>query len=142
MLGVLREGTASPDPPYTLADLRTLFHRVQRAGTVVDAVIIGAPDQVPAAVSREAYRIVQEGLTNAMRHPGPITVRVSVGSDRLEVELTNPIASGAVTERGGRGLTGIAERVHVLRGVVTAGPVTDDNGRRWRLVASLPLSRS
>jgi signal transduction histidine kinase len=94
-------------------------------------------------VSREAYRIVQEGLTNAMRQPGPVTVRISAGPHRLEVELTNPIAPEARVDvlgrRGGRGLAGIAERVHVLRGEVTAGPVTGDTGRYWRLAAWLPL---
>jgi signal transduction histidine kinase len=146
VLGVLREGTEgtpSRQPQYTLADLDALLGRVRDAGTPVDAVVTGDADRVPAPVSREAYRIVQEGLTNAMRHPGPVTVRISVGPRRLDIELTNPIPADrpvdAAGRRGGRGLAGIAERVHVLRGEVTAGPVTDGADRSWRLTAWLPL---
>ncbi|MCX5122103.1 histidine kinase [Micromonospora sp. NBC_00362] len=146
VLGVLREdteGTPSRQPQHTLTDLDALLQRVRDAGTLLDAVVTGDPDQVPAPVSREAYRIVQEGLTNAMRHPGPVTVRISVGQRRLDIELTNPMPTDqpvdAADRRGGRGLAGIAERVHVLRGEVTAGPVTDHTGQSWRLVAWLPL---
>ncbi|MGC4807875.1 sensor histidine kinase [Micromonospora sp. DT233] len=146
VLGVLREGaegTPSRQPQHTLADLDALLQRVRDAGRTIDAVVTGDPGQVPAPVSREAYRIVQEGLTNAMRHPGPVTVRISVGPRRLDIELTNPIPTDRPAEtadrRGGRGLAGIAERVHGLRGEVTAGPVDDHAGRFWRLTAWLPL---
>jgi signal transduction histidine kinase len=140
VLGVLRDGGTTREPRYTMDDLETLLDRVRHTGTTVDAVVAGEPDRVPAAVSSEAYRIVQEGLTNAMRHPGPITVRIDVSPDRLDIALTNPItADPSAAGRGGRGLAGIAERVRVLRGGVTAGPVTDDTGRYWQLVAWLPL---
>jgi signal transduction histidine kinase len=141
VLGVLRDGGSAREPQYTLADLPTLLGRVRQTGTAVDAVVAGEPNRVPAAVSSEAYRIVQEGLTNAMRQPGPITVRIDVGPDRVDIALTNPITTDppAAGGRGGRGLAGIAERVRVLRGGVTAGPVTDDTGLHWQLVAWLPL---
>lgn len=96
---------------------------------------------MPAVVSREAYRIVQEGLTNAVRHAGkvPVALRISIGSELLEVELSNPLAAGgdrrSARRGGGRGLPGIAERVTVLRGQMTAGP---DEGR-WRMGVWLPL---
>ncbi|MGA8117398.1 MAG: histidine kinase, partial [Actinocatenispora sp.] len=142
-LGVLREGAAPREPQYSLVDLASLLDRVRHAGTPVDAEITGEPDRVPATVSREAYRIVQEGLTNAMRHPGPVTVRIGIGPDRLVVDLINPIGTEPSTDvdtrRGGRGLAGISERVHVLRGEVSAGPVAGDTGRHWRLTAWLPL---
>ncbi|MBP2706242.1 hypothetical protein JOL79_20745 [Microbispora sp. RL4-1S] len=143
MLGVLREGTPPREPHYTLADLEALLDRIRHAGVSVDARVTGDRGRVPAPVSREAYRIVQEGLTNAMRHPGPITVRIDVGPHRLDIELTNPIGTegsrNATSPRGGRGLAGITERVHVLRGEVTAGPVTESADRHWRLAAWLPL---
>jgi signal transduction histidine kinase len=94
---------------------------------------------VPRAVSREAYRIVQEGLTNALRHavPVPVLVRVAVGADAVELELTNQLGPGHGGRGGGRGLAGMRERVGVLRGELTAGP----EGDRWRVAARLPLGR-
>jgi signal transduction histidine kinase len=101
----------------------------------------GPTDAVPRLVSREAYRIVQEGLTNALRHAGPVpvAVRVTVGPDVLELELTNPLgAHGSSRTGGGRGLDGMRERVHVLRGDLVAG----SGGSVWRVVARLPLRGS
>lgn len=108
------------------------------AGIDLDAQVDEGLEGVPAAVSREAYRIVQEGLTNALRHAGkvPVRLRIAVHGDRLEVEVSNPLetkAPGKAT--GGRGLRGINERVTVLRGQMTAGP----DGGRWRVGVSLPL---
>ncbi|GAA4217227.1 sensor histidine kinase [Actinocatenispora rupis] len=140
VLGVLRDGAAPTREPHrTLADVPALAARVRHAGTPVDVTMTGETAAVPATVSREAYRIVQEGVTNAMRHPGPVTVLVDAGPDRLEITVTNPLPAEATTSDrpGGRGLAGIAERVHVLRGEVTAGPV--DDGRYWRLAAWLPV---
>jgi signal transduction histidine kinase len=141
VLGVLREGASPRQPQHTLADLQALLDRVRHAGTPVDAVVTGEPHRVPAPVSREAYRIVQEGLTNAMRHRGTVTLRISVGAHRLDLELTNPIAADAALPggRGGRGLAGVAERVHVLRGEVAAGPISEGDGRYWKLAAWLPI---
>lgn len=93
---------------------------------------------MPAAVSREVYRIVQEALTNALRHAGPVpvTVRVAVLSRAVELEVTNPLGSGGGTGSvGGRGLAGMRERVAVLGGRIEAGPDT----RSWRVLASIPL---
>ncbi|HEY3501356.1 MAG TPA: histidine kinase [Actinocatenispora sp.] len=141
VLGVLRDGDRPVrEPERTLADLPALVARVHHAGTVVDVTVDEATAGVPATVSREAYRIVQEGLTNAMRHPGPVAVRVGLGPDRLEIDVTNPMPAEAPEpdRPGGRGLAGIAERVHVLRGEVTAGPIDGETGRCWRLAAWLP----
>jgi signal transduction histidine kinase len=94
---------------------------------------------VPAVVSREAYRILQEGLTNALRHAGPVpvTLRLAATADALELELANPLGPGGRRPpgRGGRGLRGIGERVAILGGRLTAGP----DGSGWRVAVDLPL---
>ncbi|MGW4201689.1 sensor histidine kinase [Streptomyces sp. NPDC004726] len=135
----------------TLAGLPALLERVRRAGTELRADIVGDTDRVPAAVSRETYRIIQEGLTNALRHARqePVTLRLTVTGDWLEAELTNPIpdGTGRVTDghdpgrsgREGYGLTGVGERVRLLNGELTAGPAPDG---RWRLAARIPLRSS
>ena len=96
----------------------------------------GTIERVPRAVSEEAYRIVQECLTNAARHAGrvPVTLRLAAGADQLTIEAANPLGTGG-GGAGGRGLRGIAERVAVLRGRVTAGP---EDGR-WVVRVALPL---
>ncbi|MGN9911446.1 sensor histidine kinase [Phytohabitans sp. LJ34] len=133
MLGLLRDGPAAARAPQpTLADLDRLVAdarievRLDRAGPLAD---------LPAVISREGYRIVQEGLTNAARHAGgqPVALRVAVAGETLAIELTNPVADGA-TAGGGRGLAGMRERVTLLGGDMTAGR----DGGVWRIAVRLP----
>jgi signal transduction histidine kinase len=141
VLGLLREGPAggaedrAPQPD--LGGLAALVDGARSAGVPVELRCEGVTEAVPRAVSREAYRIVQEGLTNALRHAGPVpvAVRVAVRADAVELELTNPLGRGPSRRGGGRGLAGMRERVGVLRGELTAG--TD--GDLWRVAARLPL---
>lgn len=140
VLGVLREeATTAPQP--TLRDLDRLLRTTRSAGVEVDAHVSDGVDQLPRAVSREAYRIAQEGLTNVLRHAGkvPVTLRIAVRGDRLGLEMTNPLRSADVAAAGadgrGRGLRGIEERVTVLGGEMDAGA----EGGRWRVAVSLPL---
>ncbi len=138
VLGLLRDDRAARAPTPTLADLQRLVASTRSAGIDVSAELTGCLDDVPQAVSREAYRIVQESLTNAARHAGqvPVSLHLTVGSEHLELELTNPLdASHPQRSGGGRGLNGIRERVTSLRGEVSAGP---DAGR-WRIAVRLPL---
>ncbi len=139
VLGLLRDdGAASRAPTPTLADLQRLVESSRSAGIDLTAELTGRIDEVPQAVSREAYRIVQEGLTNAARHAGqtPVSLRLNVGADDLELDLTNPLdPSQPQRVSGGRGLNGIGERVASLRGQVVAGP---DAGH-WRVSVRLPL---
>ncbi|MFI0368169.1 sensor histidine kinase [Actinomadura sp. 1N219] len=141
VLGLLREDASrTAAPQATLKDLGRLLEQTRIAGVKLDAEIGDEVEHVPAAVSREAYRIVQEGLTNALRHAGkvPVRLRLGVERERLEMEMTNPLdmAAGAGADHGGgRGLGGVRERVTVLRGEMTAGP----DGDRWRFHVSLPL---
>ncbi|MFI0349885.1 sensor histidine kinase [Actinomadura sp. 9N407] len=144
VLGLLREDGSRTAPQLTLNDLDRLLEQTRIAGVeldanVLDATVAEALDQVPAAVSREAYRIVQEGLTNALRHAGkvPVRLRIGVRGERLEVEMSNPQGARAAGHHsGGRGLGGVRERVIVLGGTMTAGP---DGEGRWRLDVTLPL---
>ncbi|MCC3771627.1 two-component sensor histidine kinase [Streptomyces sp. UNOC14_S4] len=157
VLGILRDGRVPTAPPLSLTDLPALLDRVRGAGTDLRADITGDLTRVPATVSREVYRIVQEGLTNALRHasrtPAEVGLRVSVTQDRLDVEITNPITGRGTTARSahsarrqGSGLTGMGERVALLRGEFSAGPAPDgpdgpdsSGSTRWRLSARIPL---
>ncbi|MFA7767169.1 sensor histidine kinase [Streptomyces sp. NPDC048723] len=155
VLGLLRDGDpARPDAapaPTLAADLDGLLARTRAAGTTVTAHQDPGPAgdwaALPAIASREAYRIVQEGLTNALRHgtgPVDLRIRVQAGPDtahrELEITMTNPPAAPAEDREprttGGRGLRGAAERAALLGGSVEAGP----HGDRWRLRAVLPLA--
>ncbi|MCX4386518.1 histidine kinase [Micromonospora peucetia] len=151
VLGLLREPDgrqAALVPQRTLADLDRLVADTRVAGLPVDARCTGDPADLPAVVSREGYRIVQEGLTNAARYGrGPATLRLGVHSDALELELDNAMARrrrGDPTRggrgwgdprRGGRGLDGMRERVLLLGGRLTVGP----DGDRWRIRVRLPF---
>ncbi|MGW2597483.1 sensor histidine kinase [Streptomyces klenkii] len=145
VLGLLREdGAASAAPAPTLAGLDGLLERARAAGGTVVLTAPPALERVPPVVSREAYRIVQEGLTNALRHAGrvPVLLRITVDDEAVEVAVENPVTPGKGhahrTHRrtgGGRGLTGIAERARLLRGSSSAG----ERDGVWRLAVRLPL---
>ncbi|RZU73508.1 signal transduction histidine kinase [Micromonospora kangleipakensis] len=154
VLGLLREteagarvpaGTA---PQRTLTELDRLVADTRATGLAVHARVSGALADLPAAVSREGYRIVQEGLTNAARYGrGPVTLRVDVPPDGLEIELVNSLAGAtgpprdgrglAASHGGGRGLDGMRERVLLLGGRITAGPADG----RWLVRVQLPTPR-
>ncbi|OXM62421.1 sensor histidine kinase [Amycolatopsis vastitatis] len=136
VLGLLREEPAAKEPTRTLAEVDVLAVRAREAGLDVRLTVTGPVAALPAAVSREGYRIVQEGLTNALRHAGPgeVDVRVEAGPDRLAIAVVNALP-GERPRTGRHGLAGLAERVEALRGELDAGP---DDGR-WRLSATIPL---
>jgi signal transduction histidine kinase len=102
----------------------------------VDVRVAGAVDHLPAALSREGYRIVQEGLTNAVRHGGwaPVSLRLTVSDRALDIDMVNPLRDGAAGTGGGRGLDGMRERVALLGGRMTAG----EDGGAWRVAVRLP----
>lgn len=145
-LGLLRDGdarsqAASRPDRRTLSDLDRLVNDARAAGAVLTCSLPGATAQVPAIVSREGYRIVQESLTNATRHAGglPIALQVEVADDLLVIEVANELTDEHLVpgddRRGGRGLGGMRERVALLGGEMTAGP---DDGQ-WRVSVRLPL---
>ena len=162
VLGLLREEEAGPGevaPAPDLRDLDELVASSRAAGVHVCVEVRGTVGSLPALVSREAYRIVQEGLTNVLRHaPGAAgRLVVDTAGDDLQLTLSNTLSNtlsdtlsdtgastGADDEAGstpgtaggGRGLRGVQERVRDLRGAVRAG--TGDDGR-WQLAVRLPV---
>jgi len=137
-LGALREEPAAATAAPTLADLERLGDRVRLAGNGFELTVEGGVGAVPAAVSREAYRIVQEGVTNALKHAAgeAVEVRLRITEGRLELQVSNGIGEGSGGTGGGRGLEGIAERVRLLGGEMSAGP---DGSDRWEVLATMPL---
>ncbi|MFC8833686.1 sensor histidine kinase [Streptomyces griseoincarnatus] len=141
VLGVLRDGdTPDAAPAPTLAaDLDGLLRRTRAAGQPVTATVDAPLKALPPVLSREAYRIVQEGLTNALRHAGAgvtVAVRVVLRDGYLEIGVDNPLAASASTRGGGgHGLDGIRSRSRLLGGTARAGPVDG----LWRLRVRLPV---
>lgn len=140
VIGILRESPPTTRPQPTLADLDVLADRVRQTGAVLAVEREGDVTRVPTVVSREAFRLLQEGLTNALKHGGRGDVRLLVAArgERLRLVLTNPLRAASPTARGsraGHGLAGCAERVRLLRGELSAGPTGDG---RWQVTADLP----
>ncbi len=136
VLGLLRDEAAGRTPQPGLTDLETLLETTRLAGTDVTAELGGDLAAVPAVVSREVYRILQECLTNAVRHAGrvPVTVVVDVAAHGLVARVANPLGAGSGRTGGGRGLRGMTERVEVLGGALSAGRVDE----RWEVVVRVP----
>ncbi|MEU8761688.1 histidine kinase [Streptomyces sp. NPDC048659] len=140
VLGLLRRGEDDGElatPGLGAPDV--LDALVRGAGPGVRLAVDGDLAELPEAVSREAYRIVQEGLTNAVRHARgrPVTARIALSGNGLEITMENPLPDAAPVARpdGGRGLRGVAERARLLGGTAHAGPADG----RWRLTARLPV---
>jgi signal transduction histidine kinase len=116
-----------PAPVPGLADLPRLVEQVRRAGTAVELRVDGAARAVPTGVDVSAYRIIQEALTNTMKHAGPgarARVSVTYGFTELILSATDDGVPGSAGP-GGHGLRGMRERAALLGGSVTAGPAPD-----------------
>jgi signal transduction histidine kinase len=144
MLGALRapdEGAPSLAPQPGLAGLDALAEHVREAGLPVDLRIEGEPRPLPAGIDLSAFRIVQEGLTNVLKHAGPARAEVLVryDPDAINLEVTDDgRGSGGDRENGGHGLVGMRERVAVYGGELRAGPRPAPE-RGFALSARLPL---
>ncbi|MFI0445341.1 sensor histidine kinase [Actinomadura sp. 6N118] len=140
-LGVLRSEGAAREPQPDLAALPTLVDGVRKAGLTVTLEEAGEPRPVPPDLGTTAYRIVQESLTNAVKHAEASSVRVRVsweqGALRLEVCDDGRGPDGGA---GGHGLTGMRERVAAAGGELTFGPAKGGSG--FRVAACLPLNSS
>ncbi|PHV66451.1 hypothetical protein CSW57_08955 [Williamsia muralis] len=144
VIAMLREDSEDfAQPTRSLSTLPTLFGEAEEAGSQIRATIdICDLDDVPGVVSRAAYRIVQEGLTNARKHAGavPVTVHISGGpGDGLSVRIRQPLsmaANSAIEPIPGAksGLVGINERVTLAGGELSYGVVE----RNFVLTARLP----
>jgi signal transduction histidine kinase len=120
LVGMLRsEGDDPLMPQPGLRDLPTLVTQVREAGLPVDLEINGDPRELPVGLELSAYRIVQEALTNALKHAGDAhaTVRVAYGADSLELEIVDDgPGDAAALASGGHGLVGMRERVALYGG--------------------------
>ncbi|MEU1706782.1 histidine kinase [Streptomyces sp. NPDC005706] len=137
VLGVLRESERPASARPTLADADRLLESARASGAKVEAEVTGPVASVPGPVSREGYRILQEALTNVLRHAGavPVRVRVSVRADALTLEVRSPLPAGPPGTGRGSGLRGIRERAALLGGSARTGPDEGD----WQVRTELPL---
>ncbi|MFJ6619019.1 sensor histidine kinase [Kitasatospora sp. NPDC091335] len=148
-------GVATEQPG--IDQLPALFDTARAAGSPVDARVEVPPGTLPGVLSRESYRIVQEGVTNALKYaPGePVDIRIAVRDGLLELSCANRLpgvgrsadgtarasvggAGRGATRKGGKGLRGIRERATLLGGEATAGTSEDGSGQ-WVLTVRLPL---
>jgi signal transduction histidine kinase len=159
LLGVLRDerdehedgrgqagaATAGLAPQPGIVQVAALVEQVRQAGFPVELVVEGEPGPLPPGVDLSAYRIVQEALTNTMKHAGPSRARVLVryGTDDVELQVTDDgrgLPGGDRAEPGslpqGHGLLGMRERVNLFGGELRAGP---GPGGGFTVTARLPL---
>ena len=128
-------------PQPTNADLEQLFEHVRQAGieprVTVDPMPPGEP---PAAVQLAVYRILQEALTNTIRHGdgGVVDVRLAWLPDRVDLEVRNGARSGGAGPGGGHGIVGMRERAQLIGGALTAQP----EGEAFVVRGSLPIAGS
>jgi signal transduction histidine kinase len=145
VLGVVRaEDYEAPDAPQpTLADLDALLANVRETGLRVDRTTTGAIRELPQGVELSAYRIVQEALSNTLRHAPGATAKVEVsyvlGGLGLRIVNDPPPEPSAVkpSPGAGHGITGMRERVTMLNGEMTAGR-TDEGG--YEVTVFLPVA--
>lgn len=151
MLGVLRDSEPGEEyaPQPGIDQLDRLVAQMRRAGLPVEFTWQGAPRQLPTGVELAAYRVVQEALTNTLKHAGPslssVRLRLRYGEDTLEIHICDDGRGAAAPVGGthdglpnhqGHGLIGMRERVAAYGGTLHSGPKT---GGGFEVAASLPL---
>ncbi|MUT90842.1 sensor histidine kinase [Streptomyces sp. Z38] len=146
VLDVLRSEHPAPGerahaPQPTLGRLEALVENTRAAGLTVTTEVTGARRPLPPGVELSAYRIVQEALSNVLRHAPGATAHVTLayGPRALRVEVVNtaPTREAPPSAGAGHGLLGMRERAVMLGGTLTAGPWS---GRGYRVAARLPVS--
>ncbi|MDQ1043656.1 sensor histidine kinase [Streptomyces sp. V4I2] len=137
VLGILRESQRPVSSRPTLTDADRLLESARASGAKVDVDVTGPLDTVPGPVSREGYRILQESLTNVLRHAGavPVRIRIEVDDSSLGLEVRNPLTAEIPGPGRGSGLRGIRERAALLGGRAHTGPDEGD----WQVQVELPL---
>jgi signal transduction histidine kinase len=141
LIRLLRDPEQPADPlaRVRLDEADRLVEAVRQAGLPVELSIRGTPRPLPAEVELAAYRILQESLTNALKHAAGLPARALVDfrPDAVAVTVENPLPPSQVGADGtGAGLVGMRERTALLHGTFTAG----DSGGRWRVHAELPVA--
>lgn len=142
-LGGLLDVLRQPDEPITptapapgLAGLDSLIDSFAASGLKIESSIGGEPVAMPPAVELVAYRLVQEGLTNAHKHgTGSAMLHIAYEPGSLGIDITNPCAPGVSVTPAGHGLAGMHERARAVGGTVT----TDLDNDAWRVAARLPF---
>ena len=142
-LGVLRDaGDDRRAPAAGLGQVEELAGLAREAGLDVKLEVAFPPRELPSAVDQAAYRILQESITNAIRHSGParVTISISYGTSDLEILVADDGPGQRAPDRGaaggGRGIVGMRERTALLGGELTAGPRP---GGGFQVQARLPL---
>ena len=141
MLGILRrtdeELALSPQP--SLEHLEALIEKVRASGIPVELRVEGEPEPLPPGVGLSAYRIVQEALTNTLKHAGPARAEVMIHyrDDELELEISDDGAGNGKGEGPGQGLIGMRERVALYGGTLESGKRLDTG---YLVRARLPLN--
>jgi signal transduction histidine kinase len=134
-----RFGAAPLHPIQDMAGLADLVAGVEAAGLAVELEVIGVPAALPASVGHAGYRIVQEGLTNVLRHSTArqARVRVEVDDHAMVIDVVDDGRKRATTfQTGGHGVRGMQERAAALGGTCEAGTL---NGVGWRVQARIPV---
>jgi len=130
-----------PDPANGVLvadDLDTLVTGLREAGARIEFTAPPHTPELPAIASLTIFRVVQEGLTNAVRHGnGPITLSVSYTSDCAQVRIGNTIVESQPTFTQGVGLSGMLDRVRGAGGQLEVGPNATD--REWQVLARIPI---
>jgi signal transduction histidine kinase len=159
ILGVLRDDNDGRIPHPGLGQIDELTATAREAGLDVDLAATSPPGPLPSAVGSAVYRILQESITNVIRHVGPtrVTVALDYGADAVEVRVTdegrregsiraalrvgNDRANNGIagSDKPGRGILGMRERCQLLGGELDAGPV---EGGGFAVTARLPLAPS
>jgi len=142
LLGMLRQGHAEPQlaPQPGLGDLDRLIGEVRAAGLPVELVVEGTPVQLAPGVDLSAYRIVQEALTNTIKHAQATSARLRLRyeGDAVSIEVVDDGRGGSVAGTG-HGLVGMRERVELYRGTLEAGASA---GGGFRIHARLPVGHA
>ncbi|MER6014488.1 sensor histidine kinase [Streptomyces bluensis] len=144
LIGILRDSSGDTEPAAapTLDGLGALVEGARVNG--LDVTLDAAPAQVPAPVELAAYRIVQESLTNALKHarPGRVTVTLARLDGSLTVAVTSPFGDrdSPRAPGSGAGLVGMRERAALLGGTFEAGPEDSPDGKLWAVRAALPVT--